>query len=151
VLNTGQDRKLAKIQSHIFRKISTSLESRPLYDHDAIVFEQMRWVLGALDVGQDFRKYKNNNNNNKRKSARANFSEQRNKALFAAFLAFSSRKSKFRCASHRKWRLRNRCPEESVTRQDFSWSCSSTKQINVVTLSYDTIPRQTKRFALRGT
>jgi hypothetical protein len=39
----------------------------------------MRWVLGALDVGQDFRKYKNNNNNNKRKSARANFSEQRNK------------------------------------------------------------------------
>jgi hypothetical protein len=58
VLNTGQDRKLAKIQSHIFRKISTSLESRPLYDHDAIVFEQIRWVLGALDVGQDFRKYK---------------------------------------------------------------------------------------------
>jgi hypothetical protein len=84
VLNTGQDRKLAKIQSHIFRKISTSLESRPLYDHDAIVFEQIRWVLGALDVGQDFRKYKNNNNNNKRKSARANFSEQRNNLIYSS-------------------------------------------------------------------
>ena len=43
------------------------------------------------------------------------------------------------------WHLRNGHPEASVTRQDRSWPCSSIKQTNwIVTLSYNTIPRQTR-------
>jgi hypothetical protein len=49
-LNIDWGQKLVKIQSWIFRKNSTLLESRRLYYHNSITFDQIHCVLKVLNV-----------------------------------------------------------------------------------------------------